>query len=39
MNYVSRENNTLKLHDGRVLEFAQYGDPKGKPVFFYVSCG
>lgn len=30
-----RENNTLKLSDGRVLAWAQYGDPKGKPVFFF----
>lgn len=29
------ENNTLKLHDGRVLGYAEYGDPKGKPIFFF----
>lgn len=31
----SRENKTFKLHDGRVLGWAEYGDPKGKPVFFF----
>lgn len=35
MSYVSKENNTLKLRDGRVLGYAEYGDPKGKPVFFF----
>lgn len=29
------ENNTLKLHDGRILGYAEYGDPKGKPLFFF----
>lgn len=31
----SIENNTFKLHDGRVLGYAEYGDPTGKPVFFF----
>lgn len=25
----------IKLHDGRDLGYAEYGDPKGKPVFFF----
>ncbi len=28
------ENCTLLLKDGRKLGYAEYGDPKGKPVFF-----
>ncbi len=35
MNYVSKETNILRLLDGRVLGYAEYGDPKGKPVFFF----
>ncbi|MCL5797324.1 MAG: alpha/beta hydrolase [Patescibacteria group bacterium] len=35
MNYSPKENNTFRLRDGRVLGYAQYGDPKGKPVFFF----
>lgn len=31
----SKENNTLKLSDGRILGYTEYGDPKGKPVFFF----
>ena len=26
--------STLKLTDGRTLAYAEYGDPRGKPVFF-----
>lgn len=32
-NSVSAE--TIVLKDGRTLAFAQYGDPEGKPVFFF----
>jgi pimeloyl-ACP methyl ester carboxylesterase len=28
-------NQTMALGDGRMLGFAQYGDPLGKPVFFF----
>lgn len=28
-------NRTMILKDGRKLGFAQYGDPSGKPVFFF----
>ena len=28
-------NQTMALSDGRMLGFAQYGDPLGKPVFFF----
>lgn len=28
-------NQTLTLKDGRKLGFAQYGDPSGKPVFYF----
>jgi len=30
-----RRNQTLQLSDGRQLEFAEYGAPDGKPVFFF----
>ncbi|KAI0817055.1 alpha/beta hydrolase [Xylaria sp. FL0064] len=30
-----RDSQTLKLADGRVLGFAEYGSPTGKPVFFF----
>lgn len=29
------KNLTLKLKDGRKLGYIEYGDPKGKPVFFF----
>lgn len=29
------ENNVIKLRDDRKLGYAQYGDPKGKPLFFF----
>ena len=28
-------NQTIQLSDGRLLGFAEYGDPSGKPVFFF----
>src|SRR3989344_8459465 len=34
MNSAS-ENCTFKLRDGRILGYAEYGDPEGKPVFFF----
>ncbi|KAI1352434.1 Alpha/Beta hydrolase protein [Xylaria sp. FL0043] len=30
-----RDSQTLKLADGRLLGFAEYGSPTGKPVFFF----
>jgi pimeloyl-ACP methyl ester carboxylesterase len=30
-----RQNQTVKLADGRTLGFAEYGDPSGRPVFFF----
>ena len=27
--------NTLRLNDGRALGYAEYGDPAGKPLFFF----
>lgn len=30
-----KENTTLKLSDGRILGYAQYGDPNGVPLFFF----
>ena len=32
---MDRENQTIRLRDGRILGFAEYGDPKGKPMFFF----
>jgi len=32
---MDRENQTIKLKDGRVLGYAEYGDPNGKPLFFF----
>lgn len=32
-------NNTIKLRDGRVLGYNEYGDPKGKPVFHFNGSG
>lgn len=26
---------TITLKDGRRLSYAQYGDPEGKPLFFF----
>jgi pimeloyl-ACP methyl ester carboxylesterase len=31
----ARENQTFRLPDGRLLGYADYGDPTGKPVFFF----
>lgn len=28
-------DHTIKLKDGRTLGYAEYGDPKGKPLFFF----
>ncbi len=30
-----RDDNILKLPDGRQLGYAEYGDPEGKPVFLF----
>jgi len=32
-------NNTIKLRDGRVIGFTEYGDTKGKPVFHFNGSG
>jgi pimeloyl-ACP methyl ester carboxylesterase len=31
----SETNGTLTPRDGRTIGYAQYGDPSGKPVFFF----
>jgi len=31
----TRRDNTLRLRDGRLLGYAEYGDPEGKPAFFF----
>lgn len=31
----SNENNIVKLRNGRILGFAEYGNPDGKPLFFF----
>ena len=30
-----KTNNQLRLRDGRILAYAEYGDPDGAPVFFF----
>ncbi len=35
MSFSINENITFKLKDGRLLGYAEYGNPKGKPVFFF----
>jgi pimeloyl-ACP methyl ester carboxylesterase len=30
-----RNDNTLRLRDGRLLGYAEYGDPKGAPLFYF----
>lgn len=32
---MESDSQTIKLKDGRLLGFAEYGDPKGKPLFFF----
>ena len=32
---INRLNQTLTLQDGRSLGYAEYGDPDGKPVFYF----
>lgn len=32
---MDRENQVIKLRDERILGFAEYGDPKGKPLFYF----
>lgn len=29
-------SKTFRLKDGRRLSYIEYGDPKGKPVFFFL---
>nr|VFJ66350.1 MAG: Pimeloyl-ACP methyl ester carboxylesterase [Candidatus Kentron sp. FW] len=31
---MSSENESIRLRDGRTLAYSEYGDPKGRPVFF-----
>ena len=35
MNKHNTFNNEFSLRDGRTLGYAEYGDPNGKPVFFF----
>ncbi len=32
---LHQENQTMTLSDGRKLGYAEYGDPKGKPVLLF----
>ncbi|CAN5184366.1 alpha/beta hydrolase [soil metagenome] len=34
-NVLNSENNIFVLRDGRKLGYAEYGDPHGKPIFFF----
>lgn len=34
-NNLAANDHTIKLKDGRRLGFAEYGDPEGKPLFFF----
>ncbi len=35
MNKHNTSNNVISLSDGRSLGYAEYGDPNGRPVFFF----
>ena len=35
VNDKDRIDNTIQLKDGRTLGYAKYGDPEGKPLFFF----
>ena len=35
MNKTDRTNQQIKLKDGRMLGYAKYGAPEGKPVFYF----
>jgi len=32
---LNNKGQTIKLKDGRKFGYIEYGDPKGKPVFFF----
>ncbi len=32
---MKTDQKTLQLKDGRILGYAQYGDPNGKPIFYF----
>lgn len=32
---MNKENQTFTLSDGRLLGYAEYGDPKGKPLLYF----
>jgi len=32
---TDRTNQQIKLEDGRMLGYAEYGAPEGKPVFYF----
>ncbi len=32
---MTSENRTVRLRDGRLLGYAEYGDPAGRPVFYF----
>jgi len=36
---MDRTNQILELNDGRMLGYAEYGDPDGKPVFHFNGSG
>jgi pimeloyl-ACP methyl ester carboxylesterase len=36
---MSDSENTIKLHDGRILGYFEFGAPSGKPVFYFHGGG
>lgn len=35
---TKKQTRTLRLRDNRIVEYAEFGDPHGKPIFFFHGC-